>query len=902
MAKDNSEFELRYALGTGTNLAKAKNKTCSLASFYDSVLKTPLRTAESRRDFNALAKDDQDSLKAANGWFSGAQCEGRWRNRKNVLPRNNVTLDLDYIDSETYESLKSGTTLLGKYEFLYCTTRRHTEDQPRVRIILPVDRDVSPEEYGPLVRIIAFYFEGKRTPMEMVDKVSARPAQMMFSPTVSQDGVYESGWNKGNILRPDNFFKQFKRDVGDWHDLSRLPLFDTEENLRTSASKAEDPTAKKGPIGVFCRRYSVEDVMEQFLPGTYIPGDEQSGKPRYTYAGSTSSNGAIVEDDGLFLYSHHGHDPNCEKLVNAFDLLRTHKFGHLDEKVTSDTPIMEYPSFKTTMSFMRDDKGFQEQQIQENYDLTAIFENEEDDVEDSDSDITDGFENESGDAQPNTKPNSSKKNRLPNKKRLSPKELLSQLEYNNQGVILNHLANVTLLVGNDPRMGHIAAFNKLTNRTVLRGDLVSNVAAGHTLPCADPVEGVPWEDRHDIAMRLILETPNAQGAKGYGLKVTDRDLSAAIGTISDQNTFDPRIEEYESLVWDGESRMDDWVVRYMGTPDTKYHRDVGAKLLLAMVARTYEPGCKFDYMGIIAGPQGCRKSTLVRLLAGKECRYGVFDCDINNPQRVAENLLGKHVIEMDEMEAMKKADHTTNKSFLRKQKDEVRMAYARHPSTILRTCIVIGTTNESKVLRDATGNRSYWVIFCRADPIDTDAFERERAQLMAEAVARYKEMRQERPVQVGSLDLSLDKESEAEAGKLQESMRSEELFEEMVENVVEYLETPISLADRLTEEGKPLPSFTDETVDGPDPEDVMVLRTRFERKDINEAALGRQRPSNPAEKLNMEKTLDRLSPYLNYQRVFFGRGARKRLYVLKTASDEDIIKGYKLVEDDPLGF
>jgi hypothetical protein len=329
-----------------------------------------------------------------------------------------------------------------------------------------------------------------------------------------------------------------------------------------------------------------------------------------------------------------------------------------------------------------------------------------------------------------------------------------------------------------------------------------------------------------------------------------------------------------------------------------------------MVTRAYEPGCKFDYMAIFCGEQGSRKSTTIQILAGGENRYGVLDCDLGDKQKIAETIMGKWVIEMDEMEAMKKADHTTNKSFLRKQKDDVRLSYGRHVTLLKRTCILIGSTNERKILRDPTGNRSYWPVIVRKKAIDTSAFAAERPMLLAEAHAIYKRMRKEFPPEHGWLDLSLSPEAVKEAKIIQEEMRTREMFEEMVDSIEDYIDTPITLAEYLRE-GKDdrLPYFHDDA-DGPDPEDVWILRTRWAKTELTEAALGRnrQRTSNPAEQLNVERALDSLRKRLSFKKHYRIGGktsSKLTFYHLTDASPDEIKLGYRPVKQDddfdPLG-
>jgi putative DNA primase/helicase len=189
-----------------------------------------------------------------------------------------------------------------------------------------------------------------------VDVVSSRRAQMMFLPTISEDQPFQFLHTEGTILDPDEMFAWYEENHGNWRDLSALPLFKGEDGIRQHADKAEDPTQKPGIIGDWCRAWPIEDLIAQFLSDIYNDCTEHGAKPRYTFTGGTAANGAVVEDGGKFLYSHHGSDPVGEQLVNAWDLFRIHKFGALDEEVdVASVPIMQRPSSAEMIKFAKAD-------------------------------------------------------------------------------------------------------------------------------------------------------------------------------------------------------------------------------------------------------------------------------------------------------------------------------------------------------------------------------------------------------------------------------------------------------------------------------------------------------------------------------------------------------------------
>lgn len=363
---------MHWAQGSGTNFGKAKNKTGTWAEFAN-LLSEPTRTKETRAQFDRLSKDEQDRLKSVVGWVSGAQCKDGRRNRANVLPRDVLTLDADYAHPATPDLLEAGLLWLSSFEFFAHGTRRSTPEKPRLRFAMPLARKVSADEYATLVRIVSWCFDGMKPTIGQVDRVSARPAQMMFRPTLSSDAEWFGLRNHGHILDPDAIFEEFERTVGDWRDPANLPLFDGEETLREHKAKAEDPRVKRGLVGAFCRAHDVPDAIVQYgLP--YEPVDDHSEKPRYTFTGGTTTGGAVVQDGGLFLYSFHGSDPCADQLVNAFDLVREHTFGHLDQKIDREhTPITQWPSYKAMIKLASEDEATLAEDAAERAEWTASF-------------------------------------------------------------------------------------------------------------------------------------------------------------------------------------------------------------------------------------------------------------------------------------------------------------------------------------------------------------------------------------------------------------------------------------------------------------------------------------------------------------------------------------------------
>lgn len=847
-----------WAEGKANNLASSKNKTGSWASLRK-ILSSPVVTGERRKDFDKMSKDEQDVLKATNGWISGAQCKDNHRSLKNVLPRDLLTLDIDYPRANLLDLITEGFLKVSHFEGFWHSSRRHTEEAPRVRLFAPMSRKVSLEEYLPIARYVAFLIDAE---MKTVDPVSFRGAQMMFKPSCSKDdrAIFFTHHQEGDLIDPDEILERFNQQFGDWTDISTWPRHPDEE-LRKRAEKAEDPRVKRPPVGTFCRAYSIEAAMEKFIPGVYIPGDQHSGNPRYTYSGSTSSNGAVVYDDGLFLYSNHGSDPLSDQLVNAWDMVRVHLFGKLDEKVKGDdTPIAKMPSFKAMMEHVQSDKGYKRQLAEDKYDTASMFDGEvdedwsqdepepDDDSGDSEpgaeadetfedifEDLVGGFsagehsdssgETASSDGQHRPRPK-------PSQPRKPKKDWFpDDLEMTPTGDIASNLHNVATIIQNDVRMAGVIRYNEFSNNVVA----VKNIRGTDTTPafhCKDRVNGDRWQDHNDIAIRAILAAPNGPGKTGYGLNVTDRDLTGAVELAARLNAFHPVKDYLLRLKWDRKKRVDSFFVRHLGTPDDSYHREVARLMLVASVTRMFEPGHKFDFAAIIEGPQGVRKSSLIRTLYGSHL-FGELHCDLGDKQQVAEEITGKWGVELPELSSLHKADHNAAKAFMRRQHDDVRMAYARRLSEFPRQCVCWGTTNDRKYLKDDTGNRSYLPVKVYLSMIDTDAIEAERDQLWAEAVEIYFQMRDEKPT--GELFLALGQDAEKIAQGLQENARVEATHELWAQEISYWVNEPLTLAQLKAEYGSmDNTSFRGLQDDNEDDEKIMVVRCAYR---INDAII-----------------------------------------------------------------
>lgn len=335
----------------------------------------PIVTEETFAEYQAMLPDDKNAIKNVGGYFFGAHCEGGRRAADAIKERTVITLDIDKASPDQLEALEQGIHPFCRYEFHAHTTRGHTPEAPRIRLTLLANRPIVRDEFEALLRILAYQIDRS---MKTVDKVSWRWAQLMYWPSVSADMRQHFRYfhNEGDLVDVDAVLASWEHD---WRDYARLPRDPDETTYHERQKKAENPREKHGWVGAFCRAYDVEDAIDEFdLP--YRKSDIAWSKPRYTYVEGSGLNGAVVEDNGDFLYSNHGTDPVSERLVNAFDLVRIHKFGHLDKDADTDTPQTKLPSFKAMVNLIKDRPEVQAE-LDSTLDPTEAFEDIRDEEE-----------------------------------------------------------------------------------------------------------------------------------------------------------------------------------------------------------------------------------------------------------------------------------------------------------------------------------------------------------------------------------------------------------------------------------------------------------------------------------------------------------------------------------------
>lgn len=596
------------------------------------------------------------------------------RKSVNVINRSVITLDLDGALEGGFEALCG---FLSDFYYFWHTTYSHSEEKPSYRFLVPLAEPVTPGQYGDLVRqIIA------ANPQASIDAASAKPAQIMFTPACKDPFSYDYGVHEGSLVNG----AQWLASVNGGESVVPLGRLD----------KKGEPAEAPGIVGQFNRAYPDLDELIAVFELPYEL-DGASGRYRYTGSSATATPGMreLDERPGLY-YSWHAHDPAAGYAQNAFDLVRIHKFGHLDTEYKG--PVNRAPSYTACRDFLDTHKGFNKRAAAQAYETVV-------------SSLSD---QENGGAERTTPARETHTNvEVLTTEEIDNTQWVSQLEVDRKtGKFVDSLRNLTLIFDNDPQMKGIGWCE--------RGEYFTD-ADPHNWP--DTKRSPKLTENQKVLLRNRYENV-------YGLKVPPERLVQIFAERKAVNSFDPVCVYLESLRWDGNKRMETCLP---GVEDTEYNRMVARKVLLAAVARTFEPGVKVDEALILVGPEGTGKSSWI-----KEMSKG-FSVEFQNIEsKDTVQILSETWIAMaEESEVVAKSDFNRLKSFLTQTSDTYRVPYAVEPETRLRRWVVWGSTNDMELLRERDGNRRFLMVEC-VRPRDFDLLTPEYVdQIWAEAVHAY---------------------------------------------------------------------------------------------------------------------------------------------------------------------
>lgn len=537
---------LDVAVGISRKTKTWKNKTMAwseLLARMEGVTRTPETVAE----YKAMGREQQSEIKDVGGFVGGYCNQGR---RSDIRHRSILCLDADFASG----SLWDDWLWIEGYAAAVYSTHKHTPAKPRLRLVVPLARNVTPEEYQAIGRRVAADLG-----IDQFDDTSYQPQRMMYWPSASIDGEYVFQYNDGPFMDPDAVLATYH----DWRDVSSWPMSSrVSEVIKKTADKQKDPLEKPGLIGAFCRAYfPIDEAIAAFVP-VYTPGSPG----RYTYTEGSTADGVVLYND-RFTYSHHATDPASMQLCNAWDLVRLHQFADLDADCDPSAPVNSRPSYKAMTDLAAADDRVKVQLVSDRL---------ADAQEDFAADIPVGD---------NASPTAD--------------DWKKKLRFTEKGGIASCIENVVVILNGDPALVGCVGYNEMTH----------NIVALRSLPWRSVTGESPWSDTDDADLRYYLE-------RVYGLSGKDK-IFDGLNVVAMSRKFHPVRDFLDSCDWDGQPRLETLLVDYLGAEDSPYTRAVTRKAFVAAVARIYRPGCKFDYMLTLRGRQGLGKSAIIAKLGGE---------------------------------------------------------------------------------------------------------------------------------------------------------------------------------------------------------------------------------------------------------------------------------------------
>ena len=464
-----------------------------------------------------------------------ASCTELHRRKDAVVSRSAITLDVDHPETTFLGLLE----LTFPYAAIMHTTYRSAPGEERYRLIIPTDRPMLPDEYVAAATLLM-----RQLGEAQFDAGSAEPERYMFRPS-AQEAAWFGRWVfDGDVCSVDGL-------LADWEwDLSERPFPRPHHQKR-------DPYEIDGTIGAFNRAYRDWGLLIDEYELPYERAD--AGRWHLVGARSVAGMGEIEPGNGL-VYSHHAGDPAGGRACSAFDLVRLHRFGELDEGLSSQTPVNRLPSHDAMLELASTDERV----------VTEIV----------GADFGDRMDSQ-----------------------LAETDWLRQLRRNRTGTgILDVISNWDLIKQHDPIFQSLR-FNTLSYAVEM-----------------DPLP--PWRDQDERATVGAADRAHVYHyvEREYGLKASRSLLDEHIDTAASSRAYSPVVDFLKDLVWDGTPRLETCLP---GVTPTPYTRMVARKSLVAAVARMLNPGCKWDHTLVLYGNEGLGKSYWVdRMSLGYSASLG----------------------------------------------------------------------------------------------------------------------------------------------------------------------------------------------------------------------------------------------------------------------------------------
>lgn len=698
-------FQNRYAtIGVTQKL--------SIESMYKSFKKNYIRTKETVLEYQKGDREFQLKCKDKGGFIAGTSLDNK-RDNSSILTRNMITLDMDYCPSNILEILRDKQDITKElpFRFFIYSTHSHTPEKPRLRLIVPLSKEIGVEEYEPVGRAIATIIGN-----EYFDATTFQPNRIMYFPSVSVDGDYvceEFGFDNWFDLKPEDMLDRYM-DYLNISEFQKPHYIDGLQREKIEKGKIRNSTKTKYRIvNAFNTEYSIREAIDTFLKNEYA---KSKTKDRYTYVHGESKDGLVILNN-QYAYSHHGTDPAQGRLLNAFDIVRIHKFGKQDTDITEQLEYEKYEKSTSYSAMVEYIRGNLPSVMKHMPELQNLNKNAKE-FETGEVDVIEGSVEEE-DWKLTLDYTGSDKDRHPKSNARNIKLIFQNDEYFKDLFYYDSLRDAICFDRTPP-----------WNQEKKKNDLVTDEDDSEIRVYLNSVYSIAGKD-------LIYDSVVHQAGKKRRHPI---------------KTFLAKLPE-----WDKVPRIETIICELFDIEPNQFYKEASKSWWVGIIQRIMRPGSKYDMMLIISGNQGIGKSQLGKSIATLNWNGSMATIDSQpnyfgddelpfDKKDAYEQLNGIMIYELPEFEKYyKKSDTSTVKSFLSKTSDKYRKSYGRRVAEFKRQCVFIATTNDNRPLRDRTGNRRFLPFYSRM-PKNTSRLydpqiwnEEIRNQCLAEAMYYFEE-------------------------------------------------------------------------------------------------------------------------------------------------------------------
>lgn len=641
----------------------------SFETMFKAFKNNAIRTKETMEEYQKGDKAFRDKAKDKGGFIMGESLENK-REKLALQNRNMITLDLDYCPPNILDVLKQ--KVYNKelpFRFFVYSTHSHTKEKPRLRMIIPLKRNVEVEEYEPIATRIC----GK-VGLEYFDATTTQANRIMYFPSVALDGDYVCemfGDDEYYDLEPDLILDEFfdYNNIDEWQ---RPHYIEGKKRERIEKGTISDSTKTKWRIvNSFNIEYSITEAIDTFLGEVY----KKERNDRYTFMNGESRNGLNILSH-QYAYSFHGTDPAQGRLLNAFDIVRIHKFGKQDQE--------------------------NEQKVYDNYNNTSSF-----------KEMSEWIKRELPNVMAHDPKVIEQKEKVEEKLEEMGVEVatdwLDTLVRNSNGDIMKNPYNISVIIENDANFKGLFFY-----------DTIKQQVCFEKAPYWDKdiKKGDGIRDLDFSYIRNYLASPP------YLLTGKDAIEDSVLVEAYKRKINYPKFFLSQLPEWDEKPRVETLFVDLFGVKDNEFIREASKKWLTALVARIMSPGVKFDYVIALLGSVGIGKSTFGKSLIAldwdgkmeniENASYFFSDkeLDLRNERDTIDAIRGVCVLELAEFDKfLTKYDKATLKSFITKTKDRFIERYGKRTIDVPRSFVMLATSNEGKPIKNPEDERRFMPFY-----------------------------------------------------------------------------------------------------------------------------------------------------------------------------------------------